>query len=218
MQIPLELAFVGMDTPEWAKDDIQARVDKLNKLYERLVGVRVRVQRPNKLTKGNPYEITIELSMPGEDIVVSKEPHHAREKYADPDLRTVIRDGFKAAERQLKERKRVMGGEVKPHDAPFLGQITQLNPGEDFGFLLTNTGAQLYFHRNSVMNGDFDGLKQGDPVHYVETTGDTGPTASKVWLANPAGQNIFDEDEEDEEEGAFGENDTPLAVAARAAR
>ena len=30
MQIPLELAFVGMDTPEWAKDDIQARVDKLN--------------------------------------------------------------------------------------------------------------------------------------------------------------------------------------------
>jgi len=33
------------------------------------------------------------------------------------------------------------------------------------------------------MNGGFDKLKRGDPVHFVEGMGDTGPTASKVWPA-----------------------------------
>ena len=213
---PLELSFVGMDTPEWAEADIRRRVDKLHQRYEPMVGCRVRVSRPTKLTKGNPYEVTIELSIPGEDIVVSKEPHHLREKYADPDLRTIIRDSFKAAERMLKERKRMLGGEVKTHDAAFLGQVTQLYPNDDHGFLLTNTGTQLYFHRNSVLNNEFDNLQKGTPVNYVETVGDTGPIASKVRIANPAGQNIFDEDDdEDEEEGEYGENDTAIKVAQR---
>jgi hypothetical protein len=37
-----------------------------------------------------------------------------------------------------------------------------------------------YFHRNSVLAGDFDALRRGDEVYYVEDMGDTGPTASKV--------------------------------------
>jgi cold shock CspA family protein len=48
---------------------------------------------------------------------------------------------------------------------------------------VTPEGTQLYFHRNSVMD-DFDQLKPGDPVSFVEATGDTGPTASKVWRAS----------------------------------
>jgi cold shock CspA family protein len=38
----------------------------------------------------------------------------------------------------------------------------------------------LYFHRNSVLNGDFAQLRRGTEVHYIEAMGDTGPTASKV--------------------------------------
>jgi hypothetical protein len=33
------------------------------------------------------------------------------------------------------------------------------------------------------MQRDFDRLKIGDRVHFVETVGDTGPLATKVWLA-----------------------------------
>jgi cold shock CspA family protein len=64
----------------------------------------------------------------------------------------------------------------------FQGQVTELHPDKDFGFILTNDGTQRYFHRNSVMNGDLDRLKRGDAVHYIEAAGDTGPTAAKVWI------------------------------------
>jgi folate-dependent phosphoribosylglycinamide formyltransferase PurN len=30
------------------------------------------------------------------------------------------------------------------------------------------------------LRGDFDALKRGDEVHYVEDLGDTGPIATKV--------------------------------------
>lgn len=46
----------------------------------------------------------------------------------------------------------------------------------------TAEGGLLYFHRNSLLSGDFDKLRRGDEVHYVEDAGDTGPTASKVRL------------------------------------
>ena len=39
----------------------------------------------------------------------------------------------------------------------------------------------LYFHRNSLVQRDFDELQLGDRVHFVEADGDTGPIASKVW-------------------------------------
>ena len=61
------------------------------------------------------------------------------------------------------------------------GQVSQLYPNEDHGFLLTHEGTQLYFHRNSLVQRDFDELQVGDRVHFVQITGDTGPIASKVW-------------------------------------
>jgi cold shock CspA family protein len=45
---------------------------------------------------------------------------------------------------------------------------------------MTKEGGLLYFHRNSMLSGNFDELRRGDEVHYVEDTGDTGPVASKV--------------------------------------
>jgi cold shock CspA family protein len=70
---------------------------------------------------------------------------------------------------------------VKVHAEAFAGQVSQLDPNEDHGFILTHKGGQLYFHRNSLIHRDFDRLQVGDKVHFVETDGDTGPTASKVW-------------------------------------
>jgi cold shock CspA family protein len=50
--------------------------------------------------------------------------------------------------------------------------------------LLTKEGGLLYFHRNSMLSGDFDTLSRGDEISYVETMGDTGPIASKVRVTN----------------------------------
>lgn len=183
MQIPLEISFHNLPSSEWIEGAVRQHVDKLNKLYPRLVGCRVSVEALHKQHRtGNIYEVHIELRLPGGALVVSREPHHPKEKYADPDLGRSLRDAFAAAERQLLDYKQRQAGEVKPHDAPFQGQIAELDPAEDHGFILTNEGTQLYFHRNSVMNADLSKLKRGDTVHYVPADGDTGPIARKVWL------------------------------------
>jgi cold shock CspA family protein len=48
---------------------------------------------------------------------------------------------------------------------------------------MTKEGGLLYFHRNSMLTGDFDSLQRGDEVSYVEEVGDTGPIATKVRAA-----------------------------------
>ncbi len=70
----------------------------------------------------------------------------------------------------------------RSHEASneFRGQIAELVPEKDFGYVMTKEGGLLYFHRNSLLTGDFDRLRRGDTVSYVEQAGDTGPTASKV--------------------------------------
>ncbi len=181
MEVPLEINFHNLDKTEWAEADIRSRVVKLNKIYDRLTACRVSVEAPHRQHRtGNLFEVRIEMTVPGKTLMVDKEPHHAKEKYATADLRVAIRDAFKAAERQLKSFKQQISGEVKPHEAQFHGHVTQIVPEQDHGFLLNKEGSQLYFHRNSVLRGDFDSIKPGDVVHYVEEIGDTGPIATKV--------------------------------------
>jgi cold shock CspA family protein len=187
MDTPLEIVFHNMPSSPTLESDIRKRVDKLDRLYEHLVGCRVSVEQLHRRHQtGNLFDVHIDMHVPGDELVVSHEPHHARDKFADPDVGIAVRNAFKAAERQLLDFKRKQRGEVKLHDAPFAGQVSQLYPQEDYGFILTHEGTQLYFHRNSLMQRDFDELTVGDRVHFVETVGDTGPIASKVWRAETA--------------------------------
>ena len=131
--------------------------------------------------KGNIFEVHIEMRVPGHDeLVVSRTPHHTKERYKRPDVRASVRQAFKAAAEQLKDFKALQRGAVKSHPPMFQGQVADIDA--DYGFILTDAGVRLYFHRNNVMNEAFDKLKRGDPVHYVEQIGDTGPTAAKVWI------------------------------------
>jgi cold shock CspA family protein/ribosome-associated translation inhibitor RaiA len=183
METALEITFHNVPSTEWAEAAIREHVGKLEKIYPRMVGCRVSVEGLHKQHRtGNVYDVHIELRLPGGELVVSREPHRAKEKYAEPNLRTSLRDAFAAAERQLKDYKQRQSGEVKTHEPMFQGQVSQLDPGQDHGFILTNEGTQLYFHRNAVIDADFDKLKRGDAVHYIASDGDTGPTARKVWL------------------------------------
>lgn len=184
MEIPVEITFHNMDSSPAIEREIRERVEKLDRMYNHLIGCRVSVEQLHRRHQtGNLYEVHIELRVPGEDVVVSREPHHARERYSDPDVNIALRDAFRTAERRLMEFKRKQRGDVKLHegDALFAGQVSQLYPKEDRGFLLTHEGTQLYFHRNSLVQHDFDGLRVGDRVRFVQTIGDTGPIASKVW-------------------------------------
>jgi ribosomal subunit interface protein len=182
MEEPLEIAFHNLEPSDALEAEIRERFAKLDRIYDRLTACRVSVEALHKQHRtGNVFEVHIDMLVPGAELVVSKQPQKAKQRYANPDVYTSIRDAFDAAERQLKRFKRQQREDLQPQAPLFQGQIVEVHPDEDWGYLLTKEGALLYFHRNAVLDGSFDGLQMGDVVHYVETMGDTGPTAAKVW-------------------------------------
>jgi cold shock CspA family protein len=186
LDIPLQIAFRRVQKPSWAEKRIRSRVDKLVSLHDRIVGCRVTVEQRAQNTEGTlPPVVHIEISIPGAaPIVVAYEPDRLQQRYQHPELGNAINHAFSIAERRLAEWKGLRSGRRKEtdHDIQnqFLGQVAEMHPQEDHGFLMNKEGGLLYFHRNSVLGGDFDTLRLGDEVHYVEEIGDTGPLATKV--------------------------------------
>lgn len=106
MDVPLELAFHNLEASEAVETRVRERVAKLEKMFPRLVACRVVVEAPHKQhQKGNVFRVRIEMSVPGDDLVVSKEPNRAHERFADPDVYTVLKDAFETAERMLRDHK-----------------------------------------------------------------------------------------------------------------
>jgi ribosome-associated translation inhibitor RaiA/cold shock CspA family protein len=186
MQVPLEIAFHHMDHSDWAEQEIRGRVSALESIYDRITSCRVRVDQRSRNDAGTiPPVVHIEVGIPGrKDVIVSHEPDHLQRKFARPDLSHAINEAFRIAERQLTDLKEQLRGRTKePHhdtENQHLGQVAEVTPGADFGFLLTNSGGLLYFHRNSLLTGQFDDLRRGEEIFYVEGMGDTGPMATKV--------------------------------------
>ena len=120
-----------------------------------------------------PPVVHIDISVPGHnDIVVAHEADRLQRKYQAQDLRNAINEAFRIAAAtpgQYKDKLTDHGIAERGHVIyEFRGQIAEITPEKDFGFLLTKEGGLLYFHRNSLLSGDFDGLERGDEVSYVK--------------------------------------------------
>src|ERR1044071_2767366 len=186
MQIPAEIAFHNIESSDSIEDAIHDHIARLERIYDRMTTCRVRVDQRNQNASGSiPPVVHIEISVPGSgDIVVAHEAGHLQRKFQAPDLRNAINEAFRIAEQRLVKYKDKITNRsaAQTHEAAqsFTGQIAEMKPDKDYGFLMTKEGGLLYFHRNSVLSGDFDKLKRGDDVSYVEDMGDTGPIATKV--------------------------------------
>ena len=60
------------------------------------------------------------------------------------------------------------------------GRVRALFPMEDYGTISTADEGESYFHRNSVLNKNFDAMAIGDKVRFQEEDGSNGPQASTV--------------------------------------
>ncbi|MCG5242588.1 HPF/RaiA family ribosome-associated protein [Azospirillum doebereinerae] len=106
MDTNLEITFHNMTPLPDVESCIRERAEKLERLYDRMVGLRVAVESQHRQHRtGNLYDVHIEMRVPGDELVVSRPPHHARERHASPDALTSVRDAFEAAERRLKDYK-----------------------------------------------------------------------------------------------------------------
>ena len=179
MQVPLQVSFEGIQHSDAIEARIRDEADKLEQFFGRIISGRVVVARPqHRHHKGDIYHIRIHLVVPdAADIAVSREPAATG---AHEDVYVTIRDAFKAARRQLQDIVRKREGNVKEHEVPPHGVITQLHTQEGYGYITSSDNREIYFHRNSVANNGFDQLKAGQDVRFTESEGDQGPQASFV--------------------------------------
>jgi ribosomal subunit interface protein len=178
MQVPLEIRFHDMEPSAAIEKAVRAHAEKLEQFADDIVSCHVAVEAPHKHhRRGKLFHIVVDVRLPGGEVVASRDPaaHHAHE-----DLFVALRDAFKAVRRQLQDRVRTRRGKVKAHEVPPHGTIIALHPEQDYGRIATPEGREIYFHRNSVVNADFDRLKVGLEVRFSEEAGDLGPQASTV--------------------------------------
>jgi ribosome-associated translation inhibitor RaiA/cold shock CspA family protein len=184
MKLPVEITFRNLHPSAILQDNVRARVRKLEQACDRLTGCRVLVEAAHRHQhQGRLYHVRIELSVPGRALAVSRDPA-AHQAHAD--VYVAVRDAFAAARRQLERFRQVNRRAAQAHAhaatrAP-RGRILELQPLLDCGRIGSAGGREIYFHRNSLLNGRFDRLEVGAPVRFAEERGDQGPQASSVRL------------------------------------
>jgi cold shock CspA family protein len=167
-----------MDSSEAVETRVRSEAEKLDTRYDQIMRCRVVVEAHHKHShKGNLYHVRIDLTVPGGELVVSRDPdlHHAHE-----DVYVAIRDAFNAAGRQLKTFASRIRRDVKTHEVPPHGKISELFTEKGFGKIESSDGREIYFHENSVLNAAFGKLEIGTEVRFVEEEGVHGPQASTV--------------------------------------
>jgi cold shock CspA family protein/ribosome-associated translation inhibitor RaiA len=178
MQVPLQITFQDMAVAPAVEARIRERVDALEKFFPNIVSCRVTVEtNARRHRQGKMYHLRIILTVPGKEIVVTRDPpeHHAHE-----DVLVAVRDAFDAARRQLEDYVRHIRVDTKTHETPPHGRVSKLLA--DYGFIQSSDGQEIYMYRNAVLDGKFDSLSVGDEVRYVlhEGEGEKGPQASTV--------------------------------------
>jgi len=183
MNLPVEITFRNMGASDALENNVRGKVQKLQQICDRINSCRVVIEANHQHQhKGNLFHVRIDLAVPGHELVVSRDP---AENQAHEDAYVAVRDAFNAARRQVEKFVRSNRRQAKVHSAheqiPH-GRVMELIPLEDYGRILTPEGREIYFHRNSLIKGDFDKLEIGDPVRFNEVMGDQGPQASAVHI------------------------------------
>lgn len=179
MQLPLQITYRNMESSAAVEADIQSRVDKLEEINAQIISCKVVVEAPARSQQqGGLFKVSIDLTCPEGKVVVNKEP--SGKNKAHEDCYVALRDAFKAAARQLEKYSERRRGDVKSHDETPYGQISYLAPMEDYGMIRTVDSREVYFHRNTVQNADFDALTVGTSVSFSEVEGEKGSQATVV--------------------------------------
>jgi cold shock CspA family protein len=185
MQTPVEVGFQGIAVTAELRNTIAKHVADLERRFSRMTACRVVLKGPGGHHRtGGLYEVGIRLTLPdGREVNIGR-TEQADERHSD--LTFAINDAFKRARRQLQDQVRRLQRQVKLHEGQPTGTIVRLDEAGEFGFLASGDGHELYFHRNSVLEG-FDRLAVGSRVTFTEELGDKGPQASTVKLLGKHG-------------------------------
>ena len=178
MQVPLKISFHNMAASEGIEARIRERVARLERLSDEIVSCRVTIEAPHKQPHRSTVGITIDIGVPGKEIVVKREQRHHESR---DDAYQVIGVAFDVAERQIENHRELARREIKTHDGAVYARIVRLYPEQSYGFIETPGRQNVYFHRVVVESDAFDQLEIGSEVHY------TWPTTRARWARRRAG-------------------------------
>ncbi len=119
MQIPLQITFHGIDHSDAVEERIREKAAKLEQLFDRITSCRVVIEAHHRNTsslhrKGEPFHIRIDLTLPGTELVVKRDPKDA---HVNEDILVALKEAFTNMERQLKDYVMRLRGEVKTRAA-----------------------------------------------------------------------------------------------------
>jgi cold shock CspA family protein/ribosome-associated translation inhibitor RaiA len=185
MQTPVEIDFQGIQATEQLRACVTKNISTLEQRFGRITACRVVIRGPSeRRRKGGAFDVSIRLALPqGREVDIGRS--EGRVKDADTDNRLLdpvvaLNDAFKRARRRLQDLARRMQGHVKTHDGPPIATVSRFDDASGFGFLETPDGREVYFHKNSILDGGARHVAPGTLVTYFEEMGDKGPQASTV--------------------------------------
>ena len=166
----VEIEGVRLDVrPEW-RVDIEARVADLHPGHD-VTHVRVRLMKHDHRKPDDSNSVLIVVQIPGHTITAEKQRATFEE---------AIQDSFDALGLELdKIREKRASHTVDVTVPPERGVVTKLFPEEGYGFIATDDGTEVYFHKNAVRNLAFEQM-DGMSVSLNIEPGEKGPQATVV--------------------------------------
>jgi len=202
MTLAPQITFRNMENSPRLEEAVLNEAGKLERFFPRIMSCRVAIEGPRREEFGGLYRVRIDLGVPGEELVVEQNPTlhktlQAREadhktKEDEPhrerrDPQRAIHEAFHEMRRRLQDYVRRNRGDLKRHEGLPMGNVVRLSPEEGYGFIDAD-GREVYFHRNSVLDGHFGRLRIGSRVRFDEEMGEKGPQATTVALVREAHQ------------------------------
>jgi ribosomal subunit interface protein len=173
MKLPVQITFRDIAKSEAVETAIRDKAERLDRFSEHIMSCKVIVGMIQKHKhQGKLFNVRIDLTVPGSEIVVNRDKAE--------DVYVAIRDAFDAAKRKLEDQARQIRGDVKVHEVEAHGRIARVFPEEGYGFIAKSDGGELYFHVYNCVHPDFDQLKVGDEVVFLEEMGGEGMQANRV--------------------------------------
>lgn len=173
MRLPLQVTFKNIPPSDAIESHISEKAAKLDRFSERIMSCRVVVDSTQRRQhQGKLFVVRVDMTVPRSKELVTSAEHE--------DVYVAIRDAFDSAYRVVEEKRRQERGVVKSHEEAPIGLVARIFPDDQYGFIRTRDERDIYFHRNSVLNGDFGRLKVGSEVSFLEEQGKEGPQAVRV--------------------------------------
>lgn len=199
MKVPPEVTYRGVEKTAAIATLINEKIAKLEQVCDHISSCHIAIEKEQDRPRDrSPYRVRLDITVPPGHELAAESHMGNRTQYAEVDV--VIRDAFDKAWRQLRDlsrqQKEHVKGQANDGAEATTALVTKLFAEQDYGFLKTLSGEDIYFNRNSVVHNDFDRLELGTGVRFEAVEDEQGLLhASTVKIVDKPGVRAGKSDE-----------------------